>query len=263
MPTIKIKDVVYYYELRGKGKPVVFIAGFGADHLFWELFSQRFSRRYQVLLFDNRAVGQTRDDDQELTAEGLADETLALCGELGLDKPHVVGHSLGGGVAQSLAARNPDRIDRLVLLNTVAKWGQVALHALNSNVNALREGASLDCQLGIILPWLFGKDFLADERAVAAFKAAAAGNPHLPSVQDMQRQYELLVRFDSRSLLQRIEASTLVVMGEEDLLALPHETEVMARAIPKTKLVRVKGGHASPLEQPDETSEAVLDFLGR
>nr|WP_258956523.1 alpha/beta fold hydrolase [Legionella sainthelensi] len=59
MPRIKVNDISMYYERHGQGEPIVFIAGFSADHLAWAAIVEYLKEKYQVILFDNRGIGQT------------------------------------------------------------------------------------------------------------------------------------------------------------------------------------------------------------
>ena len=95
MPRITVEGTSYYYELHGEGKALVFIAGYGANHTAWQEIYPLFIDSYRVLIFDNPGSGRTRDGGGQLTAESMAAGTAALIRELALERPHVVGHSMG------------------------------------------------------------------------------------------------------------------------------------------------------------------------
>ena len=128
MPKIKANNATFYYELVGKGQPIILIAGYTCDYSTWQLMMEQLSNHFQVLVFDNRGIGQTTDTNEPLSAELMAEDVIALSEQLHLDKPHIVGQSMGGTIAQTIAAKFPDKINKLCLLTTSAKWR----HAKNS-----------------------------------------------------------------------------------------------------------------------------------
>jgi 3-oxoadipate enol-lactonase len=261
MPEITVNGISYYYELHGKGKPLVFIAGYGTNHIAWRYIYPAFIDRYRVLIFDNPASGRTRDGEETLTTESMADGAAGLIDALELENPHIVGHSMGGTIAQILAIKYPDKIDRLVIVNSASRWNGRTLMALKGLNDAIRCGASLDCQLEISMPWLFGSKALSDQDKREALRQMILDNPNPPSLNELERQYHALLEFDSSGSLGKIKAPTLVVISDDDILALPAESERLANSIPGARIVRLPGGHVSEFEQPDLLAQSIRDFL--
>src|SRR3990167_4083066 len=127
MPNITVNNVNFYYELHGKGQPLVLICGYTADHSYWLPILNALNQHFQVLIFDNPGIGQTTDDGSELSAELIADDIVALTKALNLKKPHILGASMGGTIAQCVASRHPQIVNKLVLLVTSAKWRKAML----------------------------------------------------------------------------------------------------------------------------------------
>ena len=261
MPEIPVNGISYYYELHGKGKPLVFIAGYGTNHIAWRYVYPAFIDRYRVLLFDNPASGRTRDRGEDLTTEAMADGAAGLIEALELEKPHIVGHSMGGAIAQILAIRYSDKIDRLVIVNSCSRWNGRTLMALKGLNDAIKNGASLDCQLEISMPWLFGSKALSDQDQKGGLRQMILENPTPPSPKELERQYHALLEFDSSGSLDKIKAPTLVVISYDDILALPEESERLAGLIPGARIARLPGGHVSEFEQPEMLARSILDFL--
>ncbi len=261
MPEITVNGTSYYYELHGKGQPLVFIAGFGANHTAWRFVYPAFTDRYQVLIFDNPASGRTRDRGDLLTVESMADGVAGLIDALGLSAPHIVGHSMGGAIAQLLAIKYPDKLDRLVIANSAAEWRGRPLMALKGLIDVIKAGGSLDCQLEVSMPWLFGHGALADQKRKAELREMILDNPTPPSLEDLERQFHPLQEFDSSGDLGRIKATTLVIISDDDILALPAESERMAESIPGARIARIPGGHVSEFEQPEMLAQSIRNFL--
>lgn len=93
MPNINVNNAGFYYELHGKGQPLILIAGYGANGRSWMPIVNALSQHFQVVIFDNRAGGQTTDDGVTLTVELMAQDVMALSDALNLKKPHIVGRS--------------------------------------------------------------------------------------------------------------------------------------------------------------------------
>jgi len=261
MAEVQVDRISYYYEMYGEGKPLVFIAGYGANHTAWRYIYPDFTGRYQVVIFDNPASGRTRDQEGPLTAESMADGVAGLIDALGLKTPHIIGHSMGGSIAQMLAIRYPDQIDRLIILNSCSRWNSRVLMAMQGLIDAIKCGASVDCQLEVSMPWLCGAKALADPDRTAALREMILDNPTPPSLKELERQYQVLSEFDSSDSLDRIKAPTLVVISDDDILALPAESEEMAGKISGSKIARLPGGHMSEYEEPEKLVAAIRLFL--
>ncbi len=116
MPSARVPEVELYYEANGVGAPLVLIAGFGASSVIWQPdFLNGMARSFRVITFDNRGTGRSDKPDAPVTVAQMADDAVGLLGSLGIGRVHVMGVSMGGFIAQELALRRPDAVDRLVL----------------------------------------------------------------------------------------------------------------------------------------------------
>jgi pimeloyl-ACP methyl ester carboxylesterase len=110
----EVNGVHLYYEVHGSGRPLVLLhGGLGSGEMFGPNLPA-LADHHQVVLVDLQGHGRTADVDRPLDVRLMADDVAALIEHLGLDKPDVVGFSLGGGVAFQVAVRHPDRVGRLV-----------------------------------------------------------------------------------------------------------------------------------------------------
>jgi len=262
MAKIEIGETTYYYELRGAGPPLVLVSGFGADHLTWREISPRLAGRFRVLLFDNPASGRTRDGGGELTVEGMAESTAALIEGLGMERPVLAGHSMGGSIALALTARRPGSAAGLVLVNSAARWGRRALAALEGVIRSLETGMDLKSRIDILMNLLFGREFLSDPVREAKMRALFLEEPHPSSLADLKRQHRALARFAGEKLIGRIVVPTLVVSAAEDILAPPEDAARLAAGIPGSRTLRLPGGHVPQFEHPELLAEAIADFAG-
>ncbi|HEV8059449.1 MAG TPA: alpha/beta fold hydrolase [Gemmataceae bacterium] len=120
MPTIQANGMQLFYEASGSGEPLLLIGGLGCDHTIWGLVAPRLASTHLVVAFDNRCIGASSGPDGPFSARDLAEDAASLMDQLGLERAHVAGHSMGGMVAQELALAHPERVSSLLLLSTAA-----------------------------------------------------------------------------------------------------------------------------------------------
>lgn len=261
MPILKINNANFYYELHGSGQPIIFISGYACDHTAWIPLLEAFAKKFQILIFDNRAVGQTKDDNNTLTANKMAQDVIDLAAQLELKNPHIIGHSMGGAIAQSVASLFPEKIGKLCLLNAAAKWRKAVEMAFKSLLDMREKNIDINIQIETVLPWLFGEKFLENEINCVGFKEGILKNPHPQSFNDQARHFKMLEQFDGTTNLKKIQASTLVVCGSQDIITLPQEAEFVASNIPNAKLLKLDCGHSVMYEVPEQLVRVLMEFL--
>jgi pimeloyl-ACP methyl ester carboxylesterase len=118
VPYAELDRVRLYYERAGSGEPeLLFLPGWCCDHTAFQPQFDHFSRAHTVTALDLRGVGRSDSPPDGYSIPELADDVAALCAEVGIEKPVVVGHSLGGMLAVDLAARYPSLARALVLVD--------------------------------------------------------------------------------------------------------------------------------------------------
>ena len=264
MPFADVNGLRMYYDQRGGGPDLVFIAGLSAHSGGWLPQRRALSDVFRVTLFDNRGAGQTDAPDEPYSIRQMADDAAALLDALRIARAHVVGASMGGMIAQELAINHPEKVNRLVLACSRIKAGPVRL--LMGPVDRFLRESGLD-PIGrslLTMPWLMSPSFLQDEERVLAQLDLARRDPHPISRHGYLRQHAAVMAHDTSGRLGRIAAPTLVLVGAEDVLTPVHESEALAAAIPGATLrVLPRGGHGFFGEYPAETSAALREFLMR
>jgi pimeloyl-ACP methyl ester carboxylesterase len=261
MATLSFDGLTVFYELYGKGHPLILIAGYTCDHNVWRLMIDELAKDFNVLIFDNRGIGQTKDDDKKFTLATMADDTMRLINRLGLEKPHILGQSMGGAIAQLIARKYPNDIDKLVLLNTAAKFNSRTRHICEVLLNARKKEMDLSLLVELSMPWFLGSNFLANSQLYTEFKDALVNNPLLQTIPDQERQFNALCSFDSSAWLEELITPTLIIAAEEDIITLPEEAKYLAEGITKAQLNYVPGGHSSPVEAYQQVNQLIKQFL--
>ncbi|HEY6170092.1 MAG TPA: alpha/beta fold hydrolase, partial [Verrucomicrobiae bacterium] len=121
MSLLKQSDVELHYELAGSGPPVLMIQGVGVTGEGWRPQVNGLAGEFQTLIFDNRGIGRSIPCRGPVSIETMATDAQALMDAAGWESAHVVGHSMGGVIAQQLALDAPKRVRSLSLLCTFAR----------------------------------------------------------------------------------------------------------------------------------------------
>jgi 3-oxoadipate enol-lactonase len=262
MAVAKLGDLEMYYEVHGKGLPVVLIAGYTCDHTFWNGILPTLKQQFQVVVFDNRGIGRTKDGGTPFSIEAMAADTAKLIEFLGLHRPAIVGQSMGGAIAQAMLAQVPEVCSRCVIVNSTQTFRTAAILALQSLLALRKADIDFDLLIDASLPWLNGSEWLSRPENIAQFKAALRANPLPQPVADQERQLMALKPFDARPSNKPVHCPTLVISATEDVLAPPKEGKALAKRL-GAGFVEIPGGHASPMEQPARLSAILTEFLGQ
>lgn len=264
MPTVKVGDINIYYEVHGEGEPLVLIAGLGLDLTGWMFQTPEFSKKYRVIVFDNRGVGRTDAPDTPYSIKMMADDTAGLLDALDIEKAHILGLSMGGFIAQELALKHPQRVKSLILATTGAIEPSLAKHVVDTWVRMFREGVSPETLIRDFVSWVFTDKFFENPEQVQMVIDAMLANPYPQPAYAFARQAAADMEHNTRDRIDQITAPTLVLVGKEDIICPVKLSEELATGIPNAELIVLEGGgHGFSIEIPDKFNQAVLDFLAK
>lgn len=263
---VKVNDINMYYELHGKSNlhPIVLISGFACDHTFWESILNHLSDKYQVLIFDNRGIGQTDSPNHSYSIDMMADDVMELSNKLSLTKPIIIGQSMGSAIAQNIGKRYKNQINKIVLMNTFNHLTKAPEMAFELTGELQRMNFPITYRVQSLAPWVFSSEFLSQANQLTNLIKIAQDNPYPQSLIGYERQLGALKSFDSRSWLHEIKSPTLIIAGEEDIISpLAGSKEVQNGIGNNTQLLMIPGGHASPIEQPTLVIKSILNFIDK
>jgi pimeloyl-ACP methyl ester carboxylesterase len=250
--------VILAWEAQGEGAPVLLVHGLGYTREGWGPLRGLLARRYRVVSYDNRGIGESEIPPGPYSVAELAEDAADVLDAAGVERAHVIGASLGGMVAQLLAAERPERVERLVLVGTTP--GGAGAYPLPQQTLALMaEAGSLPPEVALRR---FVENALAPgSRLVDAVFAYREQHP--PDPAGWAAQAAAGAAWDADGRLARIAAPTLVVAGAVDAVVDPRNARLLADAIPGARLELVDGvGHLPFWERAGEFAALVESFLG-
>jgi 3-oxoadipate enol-lactonase len=244
----------------GAGPTVLMLHGVGGGHLAFAPQVETFATSgYRAVAWDMPGYGHSRPIEP-YTFKGLAESCITLIESLRCGDVTLVGHSMGGMVAQEVVARRPELVRRLVLCGTSPAFGKPdgdwQRGFMAERVGPLDAGQSMADLAQVLVPRMIGPGSLPEGVRLAQHCMSQVN----PST--YRRALEAMLTFDRRANLPQIHVPTLLVAGEHDRNAPPAMMKQMAGAIPGSTYVEMPGiGHLQNLEAPDEFDALVLNFL--
>ena len=267
MPTTQVGSHTMAYDDYGAGHPVLFLSGLGSTRLGWWKQIEPFSRKFRVINMDNRDAGDSAPGTGPYTIADMSEDTAGVIKNLNLGRTHIVGISMGGMIAQELAIRHPELVDKLVLVATTA-GGPTSVNA-KPEVAALltrNEGEDIETRVRRTFTVIAGAGYMAKHpEDLEHIVENSLAKPM--SLESYQRQLgACMVHFSQGAAdrLTQITSPTLVAHGDYDPLIPYPNGEYLAEHIKDARLSAYRGvGHLVMIESPGRFNREVIEFLGQ
>lgn len=263
MAEIQIDSRVLFYDEQGQGAPLVFLSGLGGDHRAFSVSARHFSTSYRVLTIDHRDVGRSSRVVQGYETRDLAADVARWLGELRVGRAHVVGHSLGGLVAQELALEFPECVQSLVLASTHAganEWRKAVIESWIEQRKIFSPGQFTT----LTLPWLVAPVFYKNANQVAGMVRFAETNEFAQDPDAFERQARAAAEFEARDRLPHLQVPTLVLSGELDIVNPPSVARELASSITGSEIAFLPNvGHLPHIEDGVNFRRIVGEFISR
>ncbi|WP_164012114.1 alpha/beta fold hydrolase [Pyxidicoccus trucidator] len=263
MPMLSVNGTELHYEdTGGAGQPVVFSHGLLWSTRLYDPQVDALRGRYRCIAYDHRGQGRSAvPPESVIDMETLYLDAVALIEKLGAGPCHFVGLSMGGFIGMRLAARRPDLLRSLVLMETSGDPEPVANVPRYTLLNLIARLAGVRPVADPVMRLMFGKSFLndpnrAEERALWRARL-------LENRRDIWRAVNgVIKRRGVAHELPSIRVPTLIVVGEEDVATVPAKAERLHELIPGSRLVRLpRGGHSATVEEPALVNATLGTFL--
>ena len=252
---LHLPDVRIHYRILGEGPPLVMLHGMGSSSVDWFPVTPMLADRHQLILIDLRGHGlSSLPLSRDYSVRAMAEDVWAVLDHLGLERTAMLGLSLGGCVTIQSAILHPQRLSRIVLVNTFAKLRGTGVKDMWGKIKR-----------GFVA--LQGMDKLAHYVATSLFsdpltQAIAEEQLRRNDVKAIMRTMMGLSRLNLLKELDRISAPALVLIGDRDKTVPRRCADELLAGIPQAELVEVTdAGHALPFDQPEAFVHHVLAFL--
>jgi len=275
----EVNGIRLCYDVHGKGDPVILLHGFSDRKEHWRAQVGALSEHFKVIRLDNRGAGKSDRPDGEYSMEVYASDIAGLIDSLEIKKAHIIGHSMGGMIAQNFAILYPNRVNKLILLNTLPGFkppgepledfstmqresaikGQEAI--LKDPNNAFVDGAkpSYSRKFWKLMKENPRKKFhgmwsvedLIDEKI-----------NYGPTAIDLSNQTHALSTHNTYERLHEVKSEVLIISAEKDKSCPKSMSEKMHKLIPNSKFFVIEGAaHQSILERAPEINKYIIEFL--
>ncbi|MFC5216493.1 alpha/beta fold hydrolase [Streptomyces coerulescens] len=255
MPQLEVDGATLTYDDEGprdgEGVPLVFVHGWTADRHRWDHQMTHFAEQRRVVRLDLRGHGESTGAGVR-RVDDLAQDVLALLDHLKIERFVIVGHSMGGMIAQTIALAHPERVERMVLVNSIGKM-------------AYNRGRALLMAASTLVPF---KLFVATniQRAFAPGHPREEIREYIRASADTPREvvmtlYGAMRAFDVLDRASEIQVPTLMVHGYHDIQLPLAQMLRMAKAYPDAVVRVLDAGHELPVEKPAELTTALDRFL--
>lgn len=266
MPHAHANGIDIYYEIHGSGAPLVLISGLGYGLWQWHRMLPGLAEQFQVIVYDNRGAGQTDKPPGPYSAPMMATDLAGLLDAVGVAETAVLGHSMGGFIAQQFALDFPARVTKLILAST--NFGgpnhlpitPEAMQVISDRSGDPREVVARGVAIATAPGFAAAHPDVVEE--IVAYRFT---NPVPPEAYQAQMGVGLGLlsaeaAFEGR--LGQVTVPTLVLFGEHDMVVPPGNAQLLAGELPDATIeILPDCGHIFPLEKPEAAVTAVSTFL--
>jgi len=254
-------DIEYYIE--GSGPTLLMVMGMGGQAASWSQgFLDLLQRRFTTIRFSNRGTGRSGQSSEVTTIRAMADDAAGLLKALDIESAHVMGISMGGMIAQEVVLNHPQVVQGLVLGCTLC--GQA--HSQPVPPETLARFAALpalssDEKIKQFWAMTVTPEFERDHDDFLDNVVRVELESPTPEA-TLFRQVGAVATFDSYDRLPQIDAPTLILHGDRDMLVVPANGDILHERIAGSRLVTItNAGHCFFWERPEESAKAVIEFL--
>lgn len=260
MPKAAVAGGEIWYEETGTGDPLILVSGLNGQGNSWRAQVAAFAPHFRVITYDQRGTGQSDRLQRTFSVDQMALELAGLMDALGIARAHLVGHSTGGAISQTLAIEQPQRVGRMVLSSSWTHCDPWFRRLFEARRELYR-------QAGPEVHALFHPLFLYPPQWVAEHDEEIAAEQrrarvHPSPVEVSIGRIDALLAFDRRAGLGGIRTPTLVIGADNDYITPAYFSEALARAIPGAQLHIANGvGHSFNKTGTEAFNRLVLGFL--
>lgn len=256
MEKAQVNGTTITYEIHRQGEPLLLIHGAGIDHTEWQPQMEALGQHFQLIMPDLRGHGESGQTTTPYSIELFAEDMIGLLDVLKIERTLICAHSMGGPVAQCMAARRPERVKALILAET--NYGFEDMPFMRVVVAASKPIVKL---MGVprLVDMAIRQFMVQGAEIDEVFWAAYA--PQIANPANFWNIWDANDKFKGKEQLPRIQCPTLVMIAEKNRVThkMGHH---MAATIPNARLVMIKNaGHGLNWDNPQDFNAAVIEFF--
>lgn len=248
MPSTEINNLNISYQVAGEGDVVLLLHGWGGEAASFQPVFEWLAQSHKVYALDLPGFGKSQLPPTAWDTSDYAQFVTAFLGKFDIPKVHLIGHSFGGRISIIISAEHPEKVDKLILVDSAGiKPRRTAKYYLRVGIAKVGKLIRRCGKYGVL---------------VANAMSARVGSKDYQNAGDMRATLVKVVNQDLRALLPRITASTLLIWGEDDKDTPVSFGQIMEKEIPDAGLVVLKeAGHFSYLDKFPQFCRIVASFL--
>jgi len=270
----EVNNIKICYEINGKGYPIILLHGFAMYKEFW-IAQKPLSEQFKVITLDNRSCGKSDHPSEAFDMETLAKDVKDLMDFLKIEKAHVIGHSLGGMIAQHFALEHPNRVNKLIL---IATFPNLPLDKSGLEMYKKSQLETYEAKLKDPIKAFYNK---MKQRFTRNFYKMMVQEPSrkfyglfstedlmeyeknkgTSKTQDIINQINAIAKHNTLEQLHNIKHDTLILAGAKDRIISKISSNEMHDRIPVNTLKVFSGNHYFPLEEAPEVNNIIINFL--
>ncbi|TXT64002.1 MAG: 2-hydroxy-6-oxo-6-phenylhexa-2,4-dienoate hydrolase [Promethearchaeota archaeon] len=276
MAIAKVNGIKIDYEIQGEGNdiPLILVSGWALKKQMWLAVAPPLSEHFKVITFDNRGCGKSDRPEGPYSLDDYADDILGLMDHLNLDKANLMGYALGAMIVMHFALKYVDHVDKLILLNTVAKYDtddlvldgiKINSKALDFQQNAPKKYFMKSAKMAFHRGFIKELEENPDKKFHNLWTVdewVKEYNIDAQTPQDVENQGKAMLGLNLLEDLDKISAETLIIAGSNNKIHPKTAMEAMHEKIPNSTIeVLKRAGDMTYLSRAPEINQLVIDFL--
>ncbi len=259
MQEVRINDIMLKYRIAGEGPPVLFVHGLGSDMRGWEFQEKSLAEHFTLILVDQRGHGHSDAPGMDMVpAEVFAADLNALLDSIEVEKVSVVGSSMGGLISQQFALDYPNRVHKLVLIDTGPKITEETIDEVYSWREAQVEGGD-EAYFWEATRSCYPEEFIQNNKETIDY---LMNRENLLNPDGVLAAGLGLSSFNVEERLHELEMPTLIIHGQVDRVFDVSLAHLLSNYIPNSELVILPGcGHDPGVQMTDELNQLLIEFL--
>ena len=266
IPIFEHKDIIINYFKRGKGEILLLIPGMGNGYEAWAPQISYFRRKMMVLSLDNRGAGKSSNPDYPYTMDMFTNDIYALLNHLDIEAQiHLIGHGMGGIIAQAFVLKYPEVVKTLTIL-AAPTYIDDTFNQVFNQLETIMQDSDLEVRFKKTLELNYSESFIKgltqNKSLYDVILEQFIEQSSTLTLKDYINQKAALSGFDTRELLHKIFQPTLIMHGIDDKLVSLEHSKILNEKIPNSRLELFEGlGHAFTIEDPLKVNNLIWNFI--